>query len=190
MNKAVCSIILTSLMLTLSSCSTTQNQILNLTGAPIGVETAKYKVSGAGGVIASVIPKNAQKSSYRYGFTIDLKKATSVSSVRIERINKDNSKTLIIDDSAKGTKSGSWQTQSPNDARSYLWGKGVGNVGWVGQSPSYNMTKSQAPWLYQSGNTKQTYLITITDLQGKVSTLTQHTIIPKNTKAVYLQILR
>ncbi len=182
--------ILTSLMFALSSCSTTQSQLANLAGVPVGVETANYKVSGAGGIIASVAPKNAQKSTYRYGFTIDLKKATSVSSVRIERINKDNSRTLIIDDSAKGTKSGNWQTQSPNGARSYLWGKGLGNVNWVGQSPSYNMTETQAPWLYQSNNTKETYLITITDLQGKVSSLTQHTIIPKSAKASYLQILR
>lgn len=161
-----------------------------LMGAPVGAENSDYKVSGAGGVIASIVPKSIEDSTYRYGFAIDLKNAQSVAAVRIERQNKDRTRTLIIDDSNNKTKAGQWQKQQPAGAQSYLSGKGLGNVSWVGQSPSFNMTKEQAPWLYKSGNTREVYLITITDLNGKKTTLKQHTTIPNNAKQTYWQLLK
>lgn len=173
---------------TLTGCGT--SQMAGLLGVPVGAENADYKVTGAGGIIASIAPKSIKESTYRYGFAIDLKKAESVASVRIERQNKDNTKTLIIDDSTNKTKPGKWQKQQPSGAQSYLFGKGMGKVSWVGQSPSFNMTKEQAPWLYSSGNTREIYLITITDLQGKQTTLKQHTVIPNNAKQTYWQILK
>ncbi|MDH2273429.1 hypothetical protein [Moraxella porci] len=173
----------------LTGCTTVQNSINAAAGVPVGQKTTEYVVSGAGGILAELSPQGAEKSSYRYGFAIDLKAAESVRSVKIERLNDDGSKTLIIDDSQSPTKAGAWQTKQPNDAQSYLSGKGIGNVTWVGQSQSFNMTPAQAPWLYKKGNAREKYLITITDLNGKVTTLTQPAIIPQAAKSTYLQLI-
>ncbi len=173
--------------MSLFACS---NNVASMLGAPVGVENSDYKVIGAGGIVASIKPKSPEQSTYRYGFSIDLKKAEKLSAVKIERLNNDGSKTLIIDDSVNKTTAGSWQKQTPADAQSYLSGKGIGNVSWVGQSQSYNMTPNQAVWLYQRGNSRETYLITITDEQGNQQTLTQHTIIPSNVKATYLRFFQ
>lgn len=173
----------------LTGCTSVQNSINAAAGVPVGQKTTEYVVSGAGGILAELSPQGVEKSSYRYGFAIDLKAAESVRSVKIERLNDDGSKTLIIDDSQNPTKAGAWQTKQPNDAQSYLSGEGLGNVTWVGQSQSFNMTPAQAPWLYKKGNTREKYLITITDLNGKVTTLTQPTIIPQAAKSTYLQLI-
>lgn len=173
----------------LTGCVGMQNNINATLGVPVGQKTDNYNVTGAGGIIAQVVPKDAEKSTYRYAFTIELKVAESVHSVKIERLNNDGTKTLIIDDSQNRTKFGSWQIQQPNNARSYLWGEGLGNVSWVGQSQSFNMTPAQAPWLYQNGNLYEKYVITIMDLNGKVTTLTQPTMIPQSIKTTYQQIL-
>ncbi|OOS04219.1 hypothetical protein SAMN02745664_12028 [Moraxella cuniculi DSM 21768] len=188
--KKITYAILASSILLATGCSTLSNSVNSALGVPVGQKTQDYVVSGAGGIIAGIAPKSAVNSTYRYGFSIDLKTAESVRSVKIERLNKDGSKTLIIDDSASSTRSNNWQKQQPNDAQSKLYGKGLGNVSWVGQSQSYNMTKEQASWLYQSGTTHETYLITITDNNGKVTELKQPTQIPAQAKSTYLSLLQ
>lgn len=155
--------------------------------APVVAENADYRVIDAHGIVVTIKPKNIENSTYRYDFTINFKKAKSVASVRIERQNKNNTKTLLIDDSANKTKAGKWQKQQPSGARSYLYGEGIGHIVWKGQSPSFSMTKEQAPWLYSSGNTRKTFLITITDLQGKKTTLKQHMVIPSKHKQIILK---
>lgn len=188
--KKITYAILTSAILLATGCSTLGNSVNSVLGVPVGQKTQDYVVTVAGGIMASISPKNTIESSYHYAFGIDLKTAESVRSVKIERLNKDGSKTLIIDDSANPTRSNNWQKQQPNDAQSRLDGKGLGNVSWVGQSQSYNMTKEQASWLYQSGTTHETYLITITDNNGKVTELKQPTQIPAQAKSTYLSLLQ
>lgn len=168
----------------LAGCGTVAGSL----GIPVGQENADYKVEGAGGVIGALKPGSAAESSYRYGFTVFLKKAPRVASVRIERVANGKSE-LVIDDSANPTTRTDWQPKQPAGARAYLHGKGAGNITWVGQSAPLNMTEAQAPWLYQSGNTRQHYRITIRGLDGKETVFEQPTMIPASAKQVYREIL-
>lgn len=177
-------LLLLSGLIMLSACSNMSGAL----GVPVGQETREYKVEGAGGVIAEVKKGDAAQSNYRYGFTILLKQAEKVRSVKIERISNGQAE-IVLDDSLKGTEKGSWQAQQPLGARSYLHGSGVGSTTWVGQTAPRNLTQTQAPWLYQTGNTKQHYRITITDVQGRQTILQQPTFIPANLKNIYLQLI-
>lgn len=152
-------------------------------------EDSNYKLGSAGAINAQV-GKNADESSYRYAFSIDLKTAEKVQSVRIERLNDKDVATLVIDDSQNGTKSGTWQAQSPQGTQSYLYGKGLGKVSWVGQSAPLDMTKANAPWLYQSGSTHERYRITITDKQGHKTSFIQGTQITDSAKRTYLNLMK
>lgn len=183
MNK-IFYILLASTVLSLAGCTSISNSVNSALGIPVAQQTQDYTITDAGGIFAKAMPKSATHSSYRYTFSIDLKTAEYVRSVKIERLNKDGSKSLIIDDSANPTRKQDWQPQQPNNAQSRLI-----NKTWVGQSQNYNMTPEQAPWLYQAKTTYETYLFTITDLNGKVTTLKQSTRIPSAVKVVYLQII-
>ncbi|MBF0804839.1 MULTISPECIES: hypothetical protein [Neisseria] len=157
-------------------------------GVPVGQENAEYKVEGAGGVVAQVKPGNAAESGYRYGFTVLLKQAPKVASVKVERISGGRAET-VIDDSRNPTVKSSWQPQQPAGAQTYLSGKKPGSVTWVGQTAELDMTEKNAPWLYVSGNTRQHYRITIRDLAGRETVFEQPTIIPTQAKQVYRDML-
>lgn len=174
--------------LLLGGCTTVNNQFNAMMGVHAPQETADYRIAGTGGLAVGVQPGSAERSIYLYSFSVKLLTADSVRSVKVERLNNDGTKTLMIDDSINRT-NGDWQAQQPQGARSYLSGKGVGKVTWVGHSPKRNMTKEQAPWLYQAGDTKENYLITITDLNGKVTTFTQPLVITQIAKTTYLRTI-
>ena len=175
--------------LLLGGCTTVNNQFNAMMGVHAPQETADYRIAKTGGLAVGVQPGSAERSIYLYSFSVKLLTADSVRSVKVERLNTDGTKTLMIDDSINGTKTGDWQAQQPQGAKSYLSGKGVGKVTWVGHSAKRNMTKEQAPWLYQAGDTKENYLITITDLNGKVTTFTQPLVITQIAKTTYLRTI-
>ncbi|MFC0820511.1 hypothetical protein [Moraxella marmotae] len=182
--KKLLAVTMLGVSLTLAGCA---GSSLSLpTAQPKGQQTADYKITAAGGIVASITPGNAKQSEYRYAFGIDLKNAQAVKSLKIERLNKDGSRTLVFDDSAKGTTVGTSQQQSPNNAQSYIHVAG-NEYSLIAQSQTYNMTPEQAPWLYRSGTTQETYVFTIKDLQGKETVINQRTSIPSSVKKTYLQ---
>lgn len=165
------------------------NSLSGTPNIPIGKETNEYKVTEAGGVWAELKTDSPAQSNYRYGFTILLKHAERVRSVKIERIENGRAET-VIDDSANGTTQPVWQPQQPDGTRSRLHGKGIGNTSWVGQTAEHNLTPAQSPWLYQSGDMQQHYRITITDMQGKQTVLHQPTMIPVKVKQLFRNFIR
>lgn len=175
-----------ALSLTLMGCASTSAL---LGGVPQGYEDNAYKIAEAGGINAQISPKDASQSTYRQGFIVNIKNAQAVASIKIERVNKDGSRTLIIDDSANPTRASDWQAQQPNGAQSRLDRDG-NTTQWIGQSPALPMDKTHAPWLYDNKTTHERFYIQITDLQGKVTAFEQQTRIPKEAKETYLFFLQ
>ena len=184
MNSLFTKFLLCSAALLLSACGTVSGHL----GIPLGQETADYKVEGAGGVLAQIAPKNAAQSTYRYGFTVLLKTAPSVASVKVERITNGRAE-VVINDQHAATNSNAWQPKQPAGAQAYFHGKGVGGTTWVGQTAARDMTMANAPWLYEKGNTHEHYRITIRSTTGKQTVLEQPTITPESAKQVYRQLL-
>ena len=62
-------------------------------------ETADYRIAKTGGLAVGVQPGSAERSIYLYSFSVKLLTADSVRSVKVERLNTDGTKTLMIDES-------------------------------------------------------------------------------------------
>lgn len=170
--------------LLLSACGTLSGHL----GVPVGQETADYKVEWAGGVLAQIRPGNAAQSSYRSGFSVLLKTATSVESVKVERITNGQAE-VVIDDRDAAANGNTWKNKQPAGARAYFHGKGIGGTTWVGQTAERDMTQSNAPWLYARGSTHEHYRITIRSTTGRQTVLEQPTFISESSKQTYRRAL-
>ncbi|MFC3875255.1 hypothetical protein [Neisseria musculi] len=139
---------------------------------------AEYKMELAG------VAANLAQSNYRYGFTILLKTAPKVASVRVERIAGGQSET-IIDDSANPTTRFSWQPQQPKGARTSLARTSNGFT-WMGQSAVLGLNERDAPWLYAAGDTRQVYRFTVRDVKGRETVWEQSVVVAAPVKRALL----